>query len=204
MPLVVSRKSCHSRSLRVERAGDAAAELESLPIDVFGFDVVEVFVPALLLKVDLHIDARHLADRAALNGFGGAEEFRRAAALRAHLHHAIGPLDGLPRGLAIVEIYRKWLFHVNVFAGGDGSHEDVRVSHIGRGDQHRVDVRHRQQLLIMRGLPGFGAECLFDIGRALFAIDAPNVADRDNRGILAGLDQFAQMVARAPAAADLA
>jgi hypothetical protein len=117
-----------------------------------------------------------------------------AAALRAHLHHLFGALNGLPRHLAIGEVHGEGLLDVHIFAGGDGVGEDPRVGHIGRGDEDGVHVLHSQQFPIPGGLLWRGSEGSCDVGCPLSAIDLPDVANGDDGGVLAGLNHRAEVV----------
>ncbi|SPE35623.1 hypothetical protein SBA3_2290018 [Candidatus Sulfopaludibacter sp. SbA3] len=189
---------------RVEGAGDAAAELEGFPIYLFFLDVGEVSLPARFLEIHRHLHACDLADHAALYGFGGAYESRVAAALRAHLHHLFGALDGLPGHLAIGEVDGEGLFDVDVFSGGHRVGENPRMGHIGCGDEDGVHALHGQQFLVSRGLPWRRAKSPFDVGRPLFPVDLPDVANSDDGGILTGLGDRHEMIAGAFATADLA
>ena len=61
--------------------------------------------------------------------------------MRAHLDHATGLAGDLHHLSPLVDRLRKWFLAVHVLAGPAGHDRLQRVPMIGRGDQHRVDVR---------------------------------------------------------------
>ena len=103
-----------------------------------------------------------------------------AAMLRPDLHDQFARQNGIARCLGLLQIVGHGLLAIGVLAGFGGHPEMRRVLEIGGGDDDRIHVFGRQQ--IVQVLKGEGRPAVFvrgGLGRSL-AIHVPQIADGDH------------------------
>ena len=91
----------------------------------------------------------HLAERAAPHVLPRLVQERRAANLRAHLHHAVVLARGGHRRLAFQDVVARRLLDVDVLAGQAAVNRQQRVPVIRRGHHEGVDRLVVEQLAIV-------------------------------------------------------
>ena len=130
----------------------------------------------------------HVADLAQLargRVVGGGDEVVHAAALRAHLQHALVLARCVADELAFLNGLRERLLGVAVLARLAGQQRHVRVPVVGRRDQHRVDALVVQDAPEVVLLLGTRALRLFEFRRDLVEHRLIDVAERaDARALL--------------------
>ncbi len=77
------------------------------------------------------------------------DDVRRAAPLRADLHHALVAAGGGQHSLAFANIHADGLLHIDVCPRLDGGNHSERVPVVGRGHQHDVQILLLEHLAIV-------------------------------------------------------
>ncbi len=142
---------------------------------------------------------QHLPDHAVGDGLLGLVPLVGGRGLRADLQNALGLPHGGRELLGFLDSVAHRLFDVHVFAAVHGFEGDLGVPVIGRGDQHRVDIRTVDDLAIIQRALAFA---LLGVLAGALAVD---VAHRDDLAAiiaLADIGELAREVGTATAYAD--
>ncbi len=177
---------------------------ESLPVGI-GFARVggNLVAPRRIVVQRIAIPERanivHLADHSLCDHFLGLDVQRIAAILGAHLHHLAGLLRGLHHLESFFDGVRERFLDVDIFASLDRRHEHRIVQMFGSRNEHHVDRRIGQQLVIV----GVGLGCVLADGlhAILGARQVPGVGIAHSyncrRGGIAHIHALHQVIAAA-------
>ncbi len=119
-----------------------------VPVDVFLPDHVDGTTPARHVAIPGRFNLADSAERARADVLGGRAEAGIAPALRADLDDLFAALDGVEGGNGILEPRAEGLLDERILPGAHGIDEHARMGEVGRRDDHGVQPRHRQKLLV--------------------------------------------------------
>jgi hypothetical protein len=125
----------------------------------------------------------HLADNALFQQFDSADLYRRAAALRAHLHYAAVLARGVDHAETFPHVVASGLFHIHVLArlaGPDGS-QGMPV--VGSGHGNGVDLPVLEQAAHVGVDLGFVALHFFDLSDSALLRGLVDIADGRNAAV---------------------
>ena len=163
--------------LRVERPFGLGHQ-PFTPVGVFLADLLHLgaAAPARAVVIPYDLDLAYIPQRPALDHVVRGPWIKLAAVLRAHLDDQVSLERGVARGLRFLEHVAHGLFHVGILAGLSRQFQNGRVRVLGRGNQDRVNVLERQQVLQVFELARRPPVILLVSRRSLLAVDRPQVA----------------------------
>ena len=97
-----------------------------------------------------HLHSLQVTDAAVADQFRSIAKLCRRALLAADLQNAPGGLNRIAQYAALRNRQRSRLLQVHVLAGPHRIHADLRVPVVRRAHHHGVDIRFRQQIVIVR------------------------------------------------------